>query len=412
MVTGMKPDRSRTRRSPGVAGIALSFVLAACGSSGGGGPGGGPNGGGPDAPGSGTGTGSNGGDVAGCDGATLLANPHDPKAPGPWPVGVRTAQLGALTAEVWYPATVGSEAGHAKAIYDLRPQLPASERAKISDADNPVQTCECYRDLPLDSGHGRYPVVVFVHGTAAFRHQSLPIVAHWASRGFVVIAVDHPGLKLGDILAPFCQQSAGQQHLSADIDAELAAVGAPAGDLAFLADHVDATRLAIAGHSAGASAAAAASTKPDVRVVLSFAGNKETTASPTLASSLFMGGDIDSVVGYNQVKMAWMKSPTPRRLIDIANAEHLVFSDLCQIKNGAGQDLLQVANAKGVCGANLAGALFKCDPSFISGPDGWDVVDYASSIVLEDTLQCATGLPSLSTIQQDIPNVQTYTEAL
>ena len=255
--------------------------------------------------------------------------------------------------------------------------------------------------------------MLFVHGTAAFRHQSLPIVTHWASRGFVVVAADHPGLDLGDFLAMACQQpQAGSQDLSGDLDAMIAALAAPAGDLGFLAGHVDAGRIAVAGHSAGAGAAAAASTKPGVQVVLSFAGAEATAASRSLASTLYMGGMSDNIASWNHVKQAWAGSPAPRRLVEIGNAGHLAFSDLCQARNAAGQDLLQIAQAHQVCGAQLAGFLFDCNPDYIDGPSGWEVVDYASSAVLEPVLQCAHGLPDLSQIQSVLPAVVDYEEAL
>lgn len=391
--------------------VLAAMVLCACGSSkpGGAGPDGSTGGG--DGP---NGGGGDGGNVtSGCDGASLLPNPADPRAPGPWPVGARTVKLGKLTVEIWYPATPGSDAGTTKARYDIREELPASERAKINDVDNPWQDCDCTRDLPLDAAHGPYPAVVFVHGTAAFRHQSLPITTHWASRGFIVIAADHPGLMLGDFLAMVCNQpQSGSQNLSADIDAEIAALAAPAGDLAFLAGHVDATRIGIAGHSAGANATASASTKPGVRVVIPMAGNQATATSSTLASTLYLGGESDSIVSYGSVKTAWGSSPTPRRLIEIGNAGHLVFSDLCQIHNAANQSILQVAQNDNVCGANLAGFLFDCKTTYLDGPTGWDITNYASSTVLESVLQCAQGLPDLATIQQVFPAVKGYQQAL
>jgi hypothetical protein len=47
-------------------------------------------------------------DVAGCDGAKLLANPEDLAARGPWSVGAHTVSVGRLTVEVWYPAPPSS----------------------------------------------------------------------------------------------------------------------------------------------------------------------------------------------------------------------------------------------------------------------------------------------------------------
>ncbi|MCE9578706.1 MAG: hypothetical protein K8W52_36615 [Deltaproteobacteria bacterium] len=392
----------------------ISLSLAACGSST---PG---TGTGPDAaPGSvidaapGGIDAAPGATVAGCDGATFLQNPADPRAPGPWPVGAKTVTIGRLTVEIFYPAQVGSEAGKAKATYDIRKELPASEQPKISDTDNPVQDCDCYRDLPLDTAHGKYPGVLFVHGTAAFRHQSLPNETHWASRGFIVVAADHPGLKLGDILGGVCQQpSSGSQDLSGDLDAMIAALNAPTGDLAFLDGHLDTSRLAVSGHSAGAGAAAAASTKPGVQVVLSFAGAGATATSSTLKQTLYMGGASDMIAKWSNVMSAWNGSPKPRRLVQIANAGHLAFSDLCQTKNAAGKNLLEIATANNVCGAQLAGFLFDCNASFVDGPTGWDVINYASSSVLESTLQCNPSSPDLANIKTVLPAVSDYLEAL
>src|SRR4051812_45087966 len=81
-----------------------------------------------------------GGEATGCDGVQLLANPTDFAAPGPWPVGARTVMVGALPTEVWYPATVGSDASKTKERYDIRKELSPTEASKISDDDNPWQS--------------------------------------------------------------------------------------------------------------------------------------------------------------------------------------------------------------------------------------------------------------------------------
>ncbi|MEO6772414.1 MAG: hypothetical protein ABI467_05255 [Kofleriaceae bacterium] len=351
------------------------------------------------------------GTIAGCDGAALLSNPSDFSAAGPWPVGVQTVMVGGLRTEVWYPATPGSQAGTTPARYDIRAELSPTEAAKISDTDNPWQDCDCTRGLPLDAAHGPYPVVLFVHGTASFRHQSLHIVTHWASRGFVVVAADHPGLELGDLLAMACGGTAPAQDLSGNLDTLIAALQAPAGDLGFLAGHVDATRIAVTGHSAGGGAAAAASNKPGVRVVISMAGVGSTAASSTLESTLYMGGSLDSIASFGQVKTAYQGSAKPHRLVGVKDAGHLNFSDLCDTKNAAGQDLLTIANNDGVCGANLAGFLFDCDPSHVAGPIGWSVINYATSAVLERVLQCQPPT-DLAAHEAADPHVSEYDEDL
>ena len=352
-----------------------------------------------------------GAEIAGCDGATLLANPANAAMRGPWAVGARTVRVGELTAEVWYPATPGSDVGKEPARYDIRKALPASEAAKISDADNPWQSCDCVRELPFDDARGPFPAIVFVHGTAAFRHQSLPLVTHWASRGFVVIAADHPGLYLGDFLGRACGTQSPPQDLSADVDRLIAALATPSGDLAFFAGHIDASRLAVVGHSAGGGAAAMATSKPGVRVVIPLAAAQSAPASPTLESVLYLGGLADGIASWNQVMTAWSGAATPRRLVGIAAGGHLTFSDLCETRNAAGKDLLQIAQANQVCGAQLAGFLFDCDPTHIEGRKGWDIINYASSSVLEPVLQCQPPR-DLNDIKSFYPDVAEYREAL
>ena len=53
--------------------------------------------------------------------------------------------------------------------------------------------CNCSSDIPADIDDGPYPLLVFIHGTGGFRYNSLMNMVHLASRGFVVIAADHPG---------------------------------------------------------------------------------------------------------------------------------------------------------------------------------------------------------------------------
>jgi dienelactone hydrolase len=333
------------------------------------------------------------GEVPGCEPTSrFLAVPEDPAASGPWPVGARTVAVGRLTVEVFYPAAPGSEAGQARTRYDIRLQLPASERSKIPDADNPWQPCDCYRDLPLDPAHGPFPLVLFIHGTAGFRTQSLALATHWASRGFVVVAADHPGLYLADLLALACfQPQSGERTIAADVDAELAAVTAAAGDLAFLHERIDLERVAVVGHSAGASEAAALADRAGVRVVISMAGGAAVAASPTLAATLWMAAQRDMVVSYYTSKNGYSGSPSPKRWVGVASSGHLCFSDLCGLANAAGANLLQVAQAKNVCGANLAGGLFDCQPSYLPGAVGMAIVEYATTALLEDVLRCGGG---------------------
>lgn len=350
-----------------------------------------------------------GADVPGCDGGAFLPVPKDTSLPGPWPVGARTVTIGGLTVEAWYPAELGSEAGQEKIRYDIRTGLPDAEKDKVPDADNPWQDCECWRDLPLDTAHGPYPAVIFVHGTAGFRSQSLEHVIHWASRGFVVLAADHPGLWLKDLLGSLCGVPMVPQHLADDVGELTAALAEPAGDLAFLAGHVDASRLAMSGHSAGGGAIAGAGDAARVLIPMA-AGGVEAGAS--LESTLILGALSDQVVAYSSQQEGFTDSPAPKRLVGIADAGHLAFSSLCSLKNAQGQNFLEIAQANDVCGAQFASLLFDCDPEYTPDATSWEIAQYASSAVLESVLRCTDAADNFAELQAKFPEVAEYQEAL
>jgi hypothetical protein len=258
--------------------------------------------------------------------------------------------------------------------------------------------------------------VIYIHGTAAFRSASLAQMTHWASRGFVVAAADHHGLYLGDSLAGFsfgeCAGSGIAQDLSGNVDSMIAALTAASGELAFLSDGLDMTRLAIAGHSAGASAASAMSHKPGVRLLIALAGGGPVTASSTLQSVLFLGGMADAVVSYDGVRSGYDGSVSPKRIVGIANAGHLVMTELCDLKNGDGDDIVTIAQSSGVCSAGLAGFLFDCEPTHLEEAKGTAIVNYATTAALEETLHCTDRSSQFAQLKSLMPDVGEFLEAL
>ena len=338
----------------------------------------------------------------GCDGVPLLGNPGDPAEAGPWPVGVQTVDIGGLTVEVWYPATPGSEAGASTVEYDIREQLPPEEAMKIADEDNPLQSCDCYRDLPVDADNGPYPAVFFIHGTASFRTQSVEQMTHWASRGFVVLSADHPGLKLGDLLGMLCGGPSISQDLQADVQAMMAAARGETPGLEFVTDRIDTARFAVTGHSAGGSATAEFGDDAQVLMPLAAGG---VMAGSAVASTLVMGALQDSVVPYSSQTDGYEMSPSPKRLVGIGNQGHLAFSELCNLRNPAGEDLLTVAVNAGVCGANFAEFLFQCSDDFLEPEATRAIVNYATAATLEETLHCSPIGSAFASIVAEHPGV-------
>jgi len=366
-----------------------------------------------DTEGNGSGDGDGDGDapveIEGCDGATLFERPQDLAARGPWQVGARSLTVAGRTTEVWYPAEPGSAEGKSPKGYDTRTKLPPEEAEKITDEVNALQMCGCYDALPLDAERGPYPVVVYVHGTAAWNTVSLTQMEHWASRGFVVVAMDHPGLFLWDTLAAVCPfDPTGPRDLSGDTDALLAALANGDDGLDFLDGRIDLDRVAAVGHSAGGGAVAGYVGKPGMEVIIPMASGSPVSPDAKLKTTMFMGGDADGVVAYSATQGAYDDSTGDRYLVGLANAGHLVFSDICELKNDQGKNILEVAEEAGVCATSFAGALFDCDPSYIDPVVAKEIVNFATSAVLEGHLMCSEALGELDSLEQTYPQVAEY----
>jgi acetyl esterase/lipase len=423
----------------------------ASGAGGSGAGGGGPAGGAPSGGGVSNGAGGASTGAKGCGTTTLLDVPDDPGVRGPWKVGVRTVHVGRLTAEIVYPAQPGSEANVPEATYDVRDWLPASERSKVPDSASPAVGPiggDLYRDLPIDAAHGPYPVVVFIHGTASFRIASGSTMVHWASRGFVVIGADYPGLFLADQLCaantpasnggttPPCSCAVtGQKDIPGDVNTQLQALSNPSGDLAFLAGHIDMQRIAISGHSQGACVAAGLSTLPNVEVVIPMTGSLQVLPSSSLKSVMFIAGMSDKVIGWDTAEIgnavclpiagqasaisnkdAYNASAGPpavkKRLVGITGGGHLVPTDLCQT-NALGRNAVQEAEHDGVCGidqATIIGlpAIFDCGN--IDMATGIHAVSYASTAALEETLLCKDRSAVFANIKTTIPAIGDFEE--
>lgn len=342
----------------------------------------------------------------GCDGAELLPIPEDPALAGPWPVGARTVTVAGRTTEIWYPATPGSEAGLEPARYDIRLHLPEDEQGKIPDEANPYQECDCFRELPLDVDHGPYPIVLFIHGTAGFRSQSLTFMTHWASRGFVVVASDHDGITLADVLGGTL--SADQ---AGDAGKVLDVLVAGGGEVAFLDGHLDTARIGMAGHSAGGSAIAGFGGRAQVLMPMAAGG---ASAGAALRSTLVLGAMEDAIVQYGSQKSGYDSAALSKRLVGLEGAGHLAFSDLCTLAADQG-GILQVALDYGV---DVPGFLIPlasdgCGDGFLAPEIGFAITNAATAAALHETLHCAPwGAAALGGLAEAYPEVGEYAEAL
>ncbi|MDX2088823.1 MAG: hypothetical protein SFX73_13280 [Kofleriaceae bacterium] len=312
-----------------------------------------------------------------CGGVDLLPRPDDVALAGPWPVGARTVRAGELVLEVWYPARVGSERGRGTLRYDLREAMPADEAAKIPDGDNVWLESAAFRDLPLDDTHGPYPVVLFLHGAASFRAQSAFLATHWASRGFVVIAPDLPGVGLGDVLRGTTSFPMGVPSTVF----ELITRPPPEPDpLAFVRARI-APRIGVVGHSLGAVLSGTLGNRPELAVRIAMAG---TAAPDGDASTTIVVGDRDGIAPPPA------GPPVPgTRLAIVHGAGHLGFTDLCLVGADRG-GALAIARARGVNVPEMIATLATdgCRPADAPFAATAPVIRAVTAAALEERLHC------------------------
>ncbi|MCB9744230.1 MAG: hypothetical protein H6741_03500 [Alphaproteobacteria bacterium] len=290
--------------------------------------------------------------------------PEDPSAAGA-PVGVRTVLAGEQTVEIFYPASDADAEAH-RVAYDFTDFVPEAVSEHLGGVTLPTLEAQASRDLDLRVPEQPYPVLVFSHGFGGMRVQSLDLVTHLASRGYVVLSVDHPGRMLGDVLPCVFSPPVGECDLSGsfledpapeDIEDALDWLeGAVADEEGFLWQGVDLDQMGILGHSAGGgSALTLGDEDPRFSAVLPMAASGPMSRDvPTLEMAgscdyLFVNGAVDDggtpedpsddtvtldATAQDALSEAAAASPNARGLV-IAGTGHLGFTDLCALELGA-----------------------------------------------------------------------------
>jgi predicted dienelactone hydrolase len=185
--------------------------------------------------------------------AETLSTGLRPDAPpyavhGPYAVGMRdfVIQEGdhEVSITIWYPGLNQTQAPEeinyqiAEKIDMVPPLPPAMPRTLKGRA---------LEDAAPDTAQGPYPLVIFSPGLAGFRQQNSFLLEHLASYGFVVISGD----PRGETLFEDFWLGAATRPLDTQLTIAYAEkLTAPAGELAGL---IDMEKIAVSGHSAGAS---------------------------------------------------------------------------------------------------------------------------------------------------------------
>lgn len=242
------------------------------------------------------------------------------------PVGVRTVEHDGLVLEIWYPTTDDrTDVEDA----DILQFIPDEIEDIVGGVSLPTLTSG-ERDAPVRNA-GPYPVVLFSHGLGGYRLQSLDLTVHWASRGYVVIAADHPGRRMQDILP--CMFSPALDGCAVDTDDPgphqiKKVLNWVDKDTEF---DLDPTRIAMTGHSAGAATTASIGEDEDFALLMPMASARTVERdTPTLLIS----GDCDAYAPEVDLLAA------EEDLLMIHDAGHLAFADFCELELGGFADSL------------------------------------------------------------------------
>ena len=307
--------------------------------------------------------------------------------PGPFEVGVTTMQFDdvsrkdatsggprKLQTEIWYPA--GSEAAQLPrnkySEYLGRGVIPGSiDAAEASDAIGgylPGLTIEeldrtwpnqAVRDArPCDVCTRPWPLVIFSHGSGAFRASYIYWTEFLASHGFIVMACDHAGSARytqldGQVVKPGGARSKREQ-MEADRPADMLFLVdcmealAKGGSDSRFAGRVDTERVALTGMSFGGFSTAAAMEARDPRVkaaimkcpsiAMSGGGKLQTASRQDLTTPVMvMLGTEDTVIGEggNEAGREYVESHQgPAALVEIKRGGHVSFTS-CELYNPA-----------------------------------------------------------------------------
>ncbi|MFI6997646.1 alpha/beta hydrolase family protein [Nocardia sp. NPDC050175] len=257
-----------------------------------------------------------------------------------------------VVVQAWYPADPAAH-GKRPAYLDGRGRLPERVTVLPSCMMRGYDRIDTHAllDVPVNPDRARWPVVLFSPGYGAPRAFYTGLIADLASRGFVVLAVDHPyeaavtELADGTIATPherFLDDDPDQtRYMSGQLDVRTA-------DLRFVVDqlerpdimgsrlfgHLDTEHVAAIGHSfGGATAAAALATDPRLKAAANIDGTLYGTLPQQSLTKPFLLLESDheetghgaAYLDGNRALLARLQAGGFR--YEIAEANHYSFTD-------------------------------------------------------------------------------------
>ena len=278
---------------------------------------------------------------------------------GPYAVGHATVNVHDsvrdrdLRVEIWYPATEAARAAAdaGEPIEDFVPAGPEREdlAGLVADAPDPGtnRTAHAARDADPAEG-GPWATVAFSHCYNGTRYATFSVAERLASHGVAVVAPDHTGGTLPDMLAnnaapldtTFLQTRAGDIEVVLDRVLDPGATELPES----LRGRFDAARVGVFGHSFGGVTAGLVLMQDErPKAGLALAVPMENPLLPGVTVSAlhvplyFVKANEDHSIGQlgNQfIDSNYASANPPAGLLQVADAGHWSFTDICGIVPG------------------------------------------------------------------------------
>jgi dienelactone hydrolase len=271
---------------------------------------------------------------------------YDPFLRGSHPVGVKSVTLvdrsredRPVPLEIWYPADAAHQGR------DLDPHY--QDRYPVFGGQHAFQ--DALRDVAAAAL--AVPLVLFSHGFAGHRRQSTFFCTHLASHGYAVVAMDHVGNTLDDVVVLALGALKGERSLVLR-DLLSGFVSSRPHDVSFVLDalsagalslplSVDVQRVGMSGHSFGGFTTLVVS-EHDERIVaalpLAPAGGPGYLSAPALSDALtlrfqgrvetlYLALERDSLLPLDGILSLFRRTPEPVRMFVLDNADHMHFCD-------------------------------------------------------------------------------------
>lgn len=187
---------------------------------------------------------------------------------------------------------------------------------------------------------GRYPLVIFSHGAGGIRFQNLFQTEYLASHGYIVLALDHEGdatvtLIQGEIVTVDARRfvaSALERPLDVEflINLHLKLHEDPGS---WLYGKLTGT-VGLTGHSFGAyTSLIVAAQDPRIGAIVPMAAPGIPELDRPVPTLLMIAGEDDTIerAGNEGVEAVFHLIPPPKGFLDLLDAGHFTFSNMCEI---------------------------------------------------------------------------------